>query len=152
MIRLSKLADYAMLLMGHVATHQERTHSALDLAEITQVPVPTVSKILTKLARADILTSQRGARGGYTLARSARDISAADIIGAVDGPIALTQCIEDGPGACDLEMLCPSRIGWHRVNAAILHALREVTLAEMASPWPAAFSQNAVGENRKGNR
>lgn len=151
MIRLSKLADYAMLLMGHVATHQERTHSALDLAEITQVPVPTVSKILTKLARAHILTSQRGARGGYTLARSARDITAADIIGAVDGPIALTQCIEDGPGACELEMSCPSRIGWHRVNAAILRALREVTLAEMATPWPAAFSQHATGENRKGN-
>jgi len=145
MIRLSRLADYGMLLMGQIAA-RPRTLSALDLAEDTHLPLPTVSKILTTLARADLLVSHRGVKGGYALARDAREISAADIVGALDGPVALTQCIEHGPGVCDLEMLCPSRTGWKRINEAIRKALAEVSLAEMAGPTalpPAALTPAA---------
>ena len=135
MIRLSKLADYGMVLMGQIAARSDRPHSALELSAETGLPAPTVSKTLTMLARAELLVSQRGAKGGYSLARSARDISVADIVRAVDGPVALTQCIEHGPGSCEIETLCPSRSGWHRINSAIEQALTEVSLDEMATPW-----------------
>ncbi len=141
MIRLSKLADYGMMLMGQIAAHQDRCLSALELAEETHVPLPTVSKILTVLTRAKLLKSQRGAKGGYVLAHPAREISVAQIVGALDGPIALTQCIEHGPGSCNLEMNCPSRLGWHQINAAIHHALTDVTLADMAAPGPSPVAR-----------
>lgn len=141
MIRLSKLADYGMMLMGQIAAYQGRCLSAVDLAGETRVPLPTVSKVLTLLTRAGLLASTRGVKGGYLLARPARQITVAEIVRALDGPIALTQCIELGPGACHLEMHCPSRLGWHQVNAAIERALSEVTLADMAAPGPSPVAR-----------
>lgn len=142
MIRLSRLADYAVVLAGNMAREPEKCHNAFDLASGTALPAPTVSKILAALARSGVLVSHRGAKGGYCLARSPQDISIADIIMAVDGPIALTVCLEHGDGVCEVEPLCPSRRGWHRINDAIRAALRGVTLAEMfalpAAPPPAA--------------
>ena len=127
MIRLSKLADYGMMLMGQIAAHQDRCMSALELAEETHVPLPTVSKVLTVLTRAKLLKSQRGAKGGYVLARPAREISVAEIVGALDGPIALTQCIEHGPthrvlggDQFDLSLLAFSFIPQGCGNASIL--------------------------------
>ena len=99
MIRLSRLADYGVALMTQIALAGDRVHSAQELAASTGVPLPTVSKLLASLARADLLVASRGARGGYRLARPAQEIPVGAIVSAVDGPIALTQCIERGP-AC----------------------------------------------------
>ena len=85
------------------------------------------SKILKGLARAGLLVSHRGAKGGYGLARPAHAISVADIIVALEGPIALTACIEHGPGECEIEALCPARANWQRINDAIREALEGIT-------------------------
>ena len=134
MIRLSRLAEYAVLLMSHMAREPATTHTAIGMADATGLPVPTVSKILAMTSRYGLLDSIRGRDGGYRLARAPAAISVEDIIAAVDGPIALTVCIEQGPGCCELEHVCPSRTNWHRINQALRSALSGVTLAEMAAP------------------
>jgi FeS assembly SUF system regulator len=147
MIRLSRLADYGVVLACHMAAQSDRCHNAFDLAATTGLPAPTVSKLLAALARAGLLVSHRGAKGGYRLARPASDVTAADIVSAVDGPIALTICIEQGDGACDVESLCPTRRGWRRINDAVRQALGSVTLAELAFPLPVAVM--SCGEDAK---
>jgi FeS assembly SUF system regulator len=134
MIRLSRLSDYAVSLMTHIAQAAAETHNAHDLAAKAHLPAPTVSKILATLAREDLLESVRGRQGGYRLALDPSDISVEVIIAAVDGPIALTQCIDQGPGSCDVEAFCPSSAHWHRINEAIRQALGGVTLAELTAP------------------
>jgi FeS assembly SUF system regulator len=136
MIRASRLADYGVVLAGHMAARPEMSYNAVDLAAVTQLPKPTVSKVLAALTRAGVLKSHRGASGGYHLARAPKDISAAEIVVALDGPIAMTLCIEHGDGACEVETSCPSRRGWRRINAAIRQALEEVSLADLAAPIP----------------
>ena len=106
MIRLSRLADYGIVVMTHMARHPDRQHAAPEIAAQTQLPLPTASKILKGLVRAGLLISHRGVKGGYGLARSATAISVADVIVALEGPIALTACVEHGPGDCDIEALC----------------------------------------------
>jgi FeS assembly SUF system regulator len=133
MIRLSRLADYAVLLMSRMATAPDAVHNAVDLAQGTGVPTPTVSKLLATLTRASLLTSVRGAKGGYTLAQQARAITVAQIIAAIDGPIAITSCLEH-PGSCGVETLCSSRAGWATINRAISNALEGVTLADLNAP------------------
>lgn len=107
MIRLSRLADYAVLLMSRIANTPDAVHNAIDIAEATGLPTPTVSKLLATLAREGLLKSVRGAKGGYGLAVPSCQISVARIIAAIDGPINITHCIEHGPGSCDVELLCP---------------------------------------------
>ena len=136
MIRLSRFADYGIVLMGSMARRPAAVHTALDLAAESGLPLPTVSKLLVWLAQGSLLISHRGAKGGYELARPASDITVADIIVAVDGPIALTQCLELGPGSCEVETLCPTRRGWARLNDAVKRALSDVSLAEITAPAP----------------
>ena len=136
MIRLSRLADYGVVLMGYMATHEDGLHTTPEISAATGVPIPTVSKIVQTLAHNGLLRSHRGMKGGYTLARSPQDVSVAAIISALDGPIALTQCIEQGPGACGIESSCPSRYSWHRINEIVTRALDGVSLAEIAMPSP----------------
>jgi FeS assembly SUF system regulator len=138
-IRLSRLADYGIVLMTHLARQPGRQQATPEIAAATAVPQPMASKILKALARAELLASHRGAHGGYGLARDASEISVAEIIEALDGPIALTQCIEAGPRECDIERLCPARTNWHRINQAIREALDDITLAEMAQAIPSSF-------------
>ena len=140
MIRLSRLADYGVVLACQMAVKADHCHNAFDLAAATGLPAPTVSKLLAALARAGVLVSQRGAKGGYRLARAPEAITAADIVSAVDGPIALTVCIEHGSGACDVESLCPTRSGWRRINDAVRDAMKSVSLAELAFSVPAGLS------------
>lgn len=142
MIKLSRLADYAVMLLTRMGCEQQATHNALDLASRTGLPVPTVSKILAMLARSGVLTSVRGAKGGYRLAATPDRITVAEIISAIDGPIALTQCV-DAAGSCNVETMCPTRDGWHRINQAIRHALSGVSLAELVGPIPAFPEQGA---------
>src|SRR5581483_9187380 len=105
--------------------------SASDLAETTGLPLPTVSKILKQLAKSDIIQAQRGANGGYRLARPPESISVTAIVEAMDGPIALTECTESGDHNCNVEMICSMRGRWDKVNRAIRAALTAVTLADM---------------------
>jgi FeS assembly SUF system regulator len=133
MIKLSRLADYAVVLLSQMGSDDKGVHNALDLAARTGLPVPTVSKILATLARRGVLHSVRGAKGGYRLGAPPAKISVADIISAIDGPIALTQCV-DPAGNCNVEALCPTRDGWHRINAVIRGALAGITLADLIGP------------------
>lgn len=139
MIRLSKLADYGIVMMAHLARQPGRQQATSEIAAATAVPQPMASKILKVLARAGLLISHRGVHGGYGLQRDPGQISVAMIIEALDGPIALTECIEDGPSECDLERLCIARTNWRRINEAIRDALDGISLAEMAQTIPDAF-------------
>lgn len=139
-IRLSKLADYGIVIMTHMARGPERQQTATEIAAQAHLPLPMASKILKGLVHAGLLVSHRGAKGGYGLARSTWEISVADVIVALEGPIALTACIEHGPGECDIEALCPARANWRRINDAIREALEGITLMEMAQAVPAAFA------------
>jgi FeS assembly SUF system regulator len=139
-IRLSKLADYGIVMMTHMARDAGRQQTAPEIAAQSHLPLPMASKILKGLAHAGLLVSHRGAKGGYSLARPTHRISVADVIVALEGPIALTACIEHGPGECDIEALCPARANWQRINRAIREALEGITLLEMAQTVPAAFA------------
>jgi FeS assembly SUF system regulator len=139
LIRLSKLADYGIVMMTNMAKHPQRQHNAAEIAAESHIPLPMASKILKALARGGLLASHRGARGGYGLARDPETITVAQVIVALEGPIALTACIEDGPGDCGIESLCPARANWQRINDAIRRALDEITMAEMALTVPSAF-------------
>lgn len=136
MMRFSRLADFAVVVMTHVAQHRDKMHTATEVAGATQLPAPTVAKVLARLCREGLLTSIRGVKGGYALARPPTDISVGAIVNALDGPIALTQCIKLGPGGCEVEAVCPSRVGLHRINVAVHKALEDVSLAEIVTPAP----------------
>jgi FeS assembly SUF system regulator len=135
MIRITKQTDYGIVLLTHFAAQPERYVSAPELAAETQLPLPMVSKILKVLVREGLLLSHRGVKGGYGLARAPREISMAQIIAALEGPIAITECIEVSSD-CSHEPLCPVRSNWHRINAAVRGALEGITLDEMAAPLP----------------
>jgi FeS assembly SUF system regulator len=134
MLRLSKLTDYAVVLMGEMARRPGAMTTAADLTARTGLPAPTVQKLLKLLARDGLMTSVRGAAGGYRLSRSAHAISVAEIIAAVDGPIALTDCVGGGDGTCGVEELCPMRGNWDKVNRAVQAALQSVSLSDMSAP------------------
>ncbi len=139
MIRLSKLSDYGIAMLTALVRHEGGQRSASELAEATGVPAAMASKVLKQLCRAGLLESCRGAKGGYGLARPASSVTVAEIIEALDGPIALTACIEAGSGECVIETLCPARGNWQRINEAIRGALAGITLADMAETVPEAF-------------
>lgn len=131
MLRMSKLTDYGIVVMTHLASEPERPHTAAELALETQMNQPTVSKILKVLTREGLLASYRGAKGGYRLVRSAGEITMAEIIDALEGPIAITECSSQA-GICDQESHCSVRTNWQWINHIIHKALDGVTLAEMA--------------------
>lgn len=132
MLKMSRLTDYGTGVLAYLAGAGNRPHSASEVAELTGLPGATVSKILKLLTRAGLVTSHRGAQGGYVLARPAELITAAEVIDALEGPLALTECsIEDG--SCELESVCLVGNAWQRINVAIRRALDEISLAELAS-------------------
>lgn len=132
MLRIGRLTDYGIVLLAHLAEDEHgTTHNARELAERASLPLPAVSKILKALVHRGLLVSHRGAKGGYGLARPASEISVAEIIAALEGPIALTECTL-GPGHCEQEISCMTRQPWQRINRAIQDALSRVSLAEIA--------------------
>lgn len=135
MIRLSKLTDYAVAILARLSMSDEgKVASCAALSGMTGVPEPTVAKILKILTRAGFVVSTRGIHGGYRLDRPASELTVADIITAMDGPIAVTACVEGGANDCALESKCPVRGNWDKVNRAVRAALEEVTLADIAVP------------------
>jgi len=135
MIRLSKLTDYGLVLMSQMARHPHtELHSVRDLAVRCHLPLPTVSKLLKSLLHNGLLASQRGIKGGYSLAREPHLISVAEIISALEGPLALTECSKEGEGLCDLESSCAIRDNQRTINQAVRGALENVMLSDLLRP------------------
>ena len=137
MLRVSKLTDYATVVMTGLAEAPDTVHSAQGLAERVRLEVPTVSKLLKQLAHAGLVASFRGAHGGYRLARAPGDITIADIVHAMEGPFGMTECSAHS-GACGHEPHCAVRGNWRKISLAIETALKSVTLADMLAPAPPA--------------
>ena len=139
MIRLTRMTDYGILLLTCFARDPEHPmRSARELANESKLPLPTVSKILKELARHRLLEAHRGVKGGFTLARRPDAINVAEIISALEGPIAITECSADA-GNCDIERSCVVKSNWKKINQVVLNALRGITLADMSHPLrPAA--------------
>jgi FeS assembly SUF system regulator len=128
MIRMSKLTDYAIVLLAHLA-RSERTLTAQELASRSRVPLPTVSKLCKELSRAGIVVSHRGRHGGYSLARDADVISVAEIVEALEGPISLTECGTPTGDPCGIEAFCLAKASWDPVSRAIQGALQRLPLS-----------------------
>ena len=133
MLRLSKMADYGTQVMTYMARDQA-VHSATEVAGGLGISAPTVSKILKMLIRKNLVASVMGAKGGYMLARHPAEISVAEIINAMDGPISITEC--SGTTTCDRESTCSTRSNWQGINHIIQDALEKVNLAAMIQPKP----------------
>jgi FeS assembly SUF system regulator len=131
MLRISRLTDYATVLLATLAGEPGRVQTATALAEQTHIAAPTVSKLLKQLQRAGLVTSTRGLHGGYQLSRPASQISAAAILDALEGPMALTDCAA-GHGNCEIEESCRVSRVWQRLNLAMRRALYDVSLAQLA--------------------
>ncbi|HYD49767.1 MAG TPA: SUF system Fe-S cluster assembly regulator [Terriglobales bacterium] len=137
MLRISRLTDYGIVLLSFMASEPEQGRSASELAKGTELPLPTVSKLLQLLTREGLLQSQRGAKGGYSLASPPADISLAAIVSALEGPVALTLCTVDPAGDCEYEARCRVRGHLVKINLAIHQALKGITLADVAgAPEP----------------
>jgi FeS assembly SUF system regulator len=137
-LRISKLTDYGTVLLAHLAANQATVCSAADVAIATGIAPPTVSKLLKLLARAGLVSSTRGANGGYRLSRPPQQISAADVIDALEGPVSITEC-SASDGDCEHEGVCSVGGAWQRINVAIRQALQDVTLNDLVranSPLP----------------
>lgn len=133
MLRLSKLTDYGTVVLAEMARQPERRHSAAELATTLHLAAPTVSKLLKQFARGGLVKSQRGAKGGYSLARPPEEITAVQIIDAIEGPVAITQC-SMSHSRCGIESVCGVGHNWQRISLAIRGALSGVTLAQLARP------------------
>lgn len=131
MLRISKLTDYATVVLACLASDDGRVRTTADIARHCHLALPTVSKLLKQLQRASLVDSTRGLHGGYRLSRPARQISAASILDAMEGPLALTECAS-GHSQCDLQPTCSVGGSWQRINEAIRQSLHEITLAELA--------------------
>ena len=130
MLRMSKLTDYGTLVLSDLAAGSGAPSSAGAVAGRTHLAAPTVSKLLKALARSGLVVSTRGAQGGYALSRSPEQITAADIIDALEGPVAITEC-SSHRGSCDLEAWCHVGGAWQRINRSIREALQQITLADL---------------------
>jgi FeS assembly SUF system regulator len=121
--------------MTCLAEHEADVLSAMQIAEATRLELPTVSKLLKSLGHATLVESFRGVNGGYRLARGAADISLAEIVVAMEGPIAVTEC-SLGVGQCDREVRCSVRGSWQQISTILDDALRAVSLADMRKRSP----------------
>ena len=151
MIKLSRMADYGVILMTQLARENGTVTTAADLSTTCALPLPTVSKLLKALTRAGLVLSERGAQGGYALAKSAQDISAADIIDALEGPVAITTC-SASDGRCDLEPVCQVGSAWQRINVNIRAALRDITLDDLRAHAEPLKPLDLRGKLQQGNR
>lgn len=134
MIKLSKVTDYAVVILLELSQRSGELLSASALSEITHIPESNVAKTLKILAGAELISSVRGVSGGYQLSNDAQQMSLADIVTATEGPIALTACVGGAEDSCDLEHVCSMKGRWDPVNDAIHSALDNVKLSDMVAP------------------
>lgn len=149
MLRLSKLTDYGTLILAQLAAERGHLASAGRVAEATHLAQPTVRKLLKSLSHAGLVVSERGVQGGYALARAPELISAAAIIDALEGPVAITECSAID-GACDLESYCHVGRAWQKINRSIRQALEHVSLADLrecGEPLPAPELKRSLEES-----
>jgi FeS assembly SUF system regulator len=135
MLRVTKLTDYAIVVASALARDPEGTHRASEVAELATVPEPTVRKVLRLLVQGGVAVSTRGVKGGYRLSRLPREIDLAQIVAAVEGPIAMTECCTDEVD-CQQESDCQLRPNWQLINSAIQSALASINLEQMSAPMP----------------
>lgn len=135
MLKLSKMTDYAAVLMAHIARTPDQLFTATDIAEQVQIPKPTVSKALKMLQKSGLLISHRGAQGGYGLSRPPQQITASDILVAIEGPFAMTDCSQED-AFCDLQDTCGVADNWQRVSIAMHQLLQSITLVQLAQKQP----------------
>ena len=133
MLRVTKLTDYASVVLTVLASDPASVLSASELAERAGLEVPTVAKLLKPLAQAGLVDGFRGANGGYRLARDAAEISLVEIVEAMEGPLGMTECSVHA-GQCGIEESCGVRANWRRINDVVADALRGVSLAQMLGP------------------
>lgn len=135
MLRVTKLTDYATVVLTVLAADPAAVHSATELAERAGLEAPTVSKLLKPLAQAGLVEGFRGANGGYRLARPADEIGLIEVVEAMEGPLGMTECSIHA-GNCGIEDRCGVRANWRRINDVVIDTLRSVTLAQMTAPLP----------------
>ncbi len=155
MLKISRLADYSIVLLLHAAEDGAGIHTARGLAKATSLPLPTVTKILKALARHGILGSQRGKTGGYRLTRPVEQISVVDVITAIDGKPAMTQCTEEAQAPCERASFCRTKGHWRQVHETVLTALETLTLADMAQPatnWAPAGALVSLANRGRRNK
>ena len=144
MLRVTKLTDYATVVLTVLAARPGVVLSAAELAEQAGLEAPTVAKLLKPLAQAGLVEGFRGSNGGYRLARDASDISLIEIVEAMEGPLGMTECSVHA-GACGIEHSCGVRANWRRINDVVADALRSVTLAQMLdTPPPPPSSRKTI--------
>ena len=133
MLRLNKLSDYALVVMQYVASHPTASlHTTRELAKATHLPATTVVKLLRLLLDGNLLISQRGMNGGHALARPSSQISIAEIVGAIEGPVGFTECYIS-PGSCDLEGRCRIQVNTRIISQMIQQTLSAISLADLAT-------------------
>jgi FeS assembly SUF system regulator len=138
MLKLSKKADYGLIALKHLAMHNgDGSFSASDIAELYRISTPLMAKVLQKLAKGGLVAARHGSSGGYTLARHPSEISALDVIKAIDGPLFITSCFTSH-GECDVHTTCSIREPLRRVNDSILDVLAKVTISQMTDETPAS--------------
>jgi FeS assembly SUF system regulator len=146
MVRLGKLTDYGLVLMTCIARDQgPPLRTARDLARESHLPVSTVSKILKELLQSGLLISHRGIKGGYVLAREPQEISVLEMIAAIEGPMALTECSAEVTGLCNLEPCCPIKNNQQIINQAVRGVLERVTLSDLMQPLQLTSIKDARG-------
>ena len=133
MLRISKLTDYAMLVMSYMAKSPDVILSAPALSEALHLTVPTVSKVLKMLSEAKLVHSIRGAEGGYSLARASDEVTVLDIIMAIEGDFAMTECCEK-VSYCAIDSVCTMQANWKKINKVIIALLKKLTIMDMAHP------------------
>ena len=143
MLRITKLTDYATVVLTALADAPIRVHSAAELAEGARLELPTVSKVLKPLAHAGLVTSFRGAAGGYRLARPATQISLIEIVEAIEGRVGMTECSGEH-SSCEHEPHCGVQGHWRRINDIISDTLRGMSLAEMLPPPNPSASRRTI--------
>ena len=147
MVRLGKLTDYGLVLLTCLARSEGVTlRTARELAAESGLPLPTVSRLLQELLRSGLLVSHRGIKGGYTLARPPREISVIDVIAALEGPVAITECSTEVAGICDLEPSCPIKSNQRVINQAVRAVLERITLSHLIQPLELTTIRDTQGK------
>ena len=147
MVKLGKLTDYGLVVMTCIARSEASApqRTARDLARESKLPPSTVSKLLKELLQSGLLLSHRGTKGGYMLAKAPHQISVIDIISAIEGPMALTECSTDITGLCNLELSCPIKSNQRVINQAVRGVLEKITLSDLIQPLHLTSIKDARG-------
>jgi FeS assembly SUF system regulator len=147
MIRLSKLSDYAIVVLSELAQKRGQVLTASSLAQSTHIPEPTVAKVLKLLSRADIIHSTRGVNGGYSMDRDPALVTIHELIVALEGPVAITACTKGSSDSCSVESICAIRGGWQKINDAITNALDDLCLVDLFMPFDVKRATDKNGKD-----